>query len=367
MILGEVRSKIEHVSGSLLKPEIAAELLQVFLAKGALATTAIEGNTLTEEDARLLLEGELRLPPSQEYLAREIRNIVDAYNDIKDELIAGVSRPVSPSLLANYNRAILRDLELDDHVVPGEISEHSVVVGRYLAAPREDCKYLLQRLCDWLNGPTFVPPSPDWRLPYAVLKAIAAHLYIAWIHPFGDGNGRTARLLELRILIEAGVPTPSAHLLSNHYNQTRSEYYRQLDLSSRSGEGIVPFFGYALRGFVDGLREQLALIREQQFKDRWEQFVYQSFGGTKSEAEMRQRQLVLELSKAHGPVEKKAVRLMSPELVDMYQGRTGKTLTRDINRLIERGLIHRTPGGYVPAREQLEAFRPVMADPTELF
>lgn len=360
--MGEARSKIEHVTGSLLKPEIASELLQVFLAKGALATTAIEGNTLSEEDARLLLDGELFLPPSQEYLAREVQNIVDAFNDIKNELVAGVARPLSPELLAEYNRAILRGLDLEDHVVPGEISERGVVVGRYLAAPRQDCDYLLERFCDWLNGPDFVPPSAEWRTPYAVLKAIAAHLYIAWIHPYGDGNGRTARLVELRILIEAGVPTPSAHLLSNHYNQTRSEYYRQLDLSSKANQGVVPFFEYALRGFVDGLREQLALIREQQVKDRWEQFIYQSFGGTKSASLMRQRQLALELSKASIPVSRKSMRLLSDELVGMYQGKTGKTLARDINQLLKRGLIREKDGGFVPAREQLEAFRPVVAD-----
>ncbi len=362
MLLGEARSKIEQVTGALLKPETAAELLQVFLAKGALATTAIEGNTLSEEDARLLLDGKLNLPPSQEYLAVEIQNIVAAFNDIKDELVAGVVRPLSPELLSEYNRAILDDLELEDHVVPGEISERGVVVGRYLAAPRADCEYLLGRLCEWLNGPTFEPPSNDWRLPYAILKAIAAHLYLAWIHPYGDGNGRTARLVELRILIEAGVPTPSSHLLSNHYNQTRSEYYRQLDLSSRANEGIVPFFGYALQGFVDGLREQLALIRVQQARDRWEQYIYQEFGGTKSTSLMRQRQLVLELSKAPTAVSKKNMRLLSDELLGMYQGKTGKTLTRDINQLLERGLIRRVPDGYVPARELLEAFRPLTAD-----
>ncbi len=38
---------------------------------------------------------------------------------------------------------------------------------------------------------------------------------MAWIHPFGDGNGRTARLLEFLILARCGmVPLPAAHLLS---------------------------------------------------------------------------------------------------------------------------------------------------------
>jgi hypothetical protein len=64
--------------------------------------------------------------------------------------------------------------------------------------------------------------------------------------------------------MSASIPSPAAHLLSNHYNLTRQEYYRQLDRASQSGGEILPFLGYALEGFVDGLRSQLSLIRVQQ-------------------------------------------------------------------------------------------------------
>src|SRR5919202_5399853 len=136
---------------------------------------------------------------------------------------------------------------------------------------------LLGELCEWLNGPDFTAPTEDWRVPYEIIKAALAHLYLAWVHPFGDGNGRTARLLEFRILLAAGVPSPATHLLSNHYNQTRSEYYRQLARTSESGGDVMPFIVYAVQGFLDGLREQLKTIRQQQFDDRWEQFVYETF------------------------------------------------------------------------------------------
>jgi hypothetical protein len=77
--------------------------------------------------------------------------------------------------------------------------------------------------------------------------------------------------MELQILLKAGVATPAAHLLSNHYNLTRNEYYRQLDHVSRAGQGDpLPFITYAVRGFVDGLRLQLERVSDQQFKDRWE-------------------------------------------------------------------------------------------------
>ena len=44
-----------------------------------------------------------------------------------------------------------------------------------------------------------------------LVRAMMAHLYLAWIHTFGDGNGRTARLLEFLILARSGkVPLPAA-------------------------------------------------------------------------------------------------------------------------------------------------------------
>ncbi len=63
-----------------------------------------------------------------------------------------------------------------------------------------------------------------WEIATGVLKAIVAHLYIAWIHPFGDGNGRTARMVEFKICLSSGIAVPAGHLLSNHYNETREAY-----------------------------------------------------------------------------------------------------------------------------------------------
>mgnify|MGYP003579322344 CR=1 FL=1 len=58
LMLGEISSKVQHLSGVPLRPDVAAELHRIYLAKGALATTAIEGNTLTEEQVRQLIDGE---------------------------------------------------------------------------------------------------------------------------------------------------------------------------------------------------------------------------------------------------------------------------------------------------------------------
>jgi len=364
MLLGEARSRIEHIAGSLLRPESAQELHRVYLAKGVLATTAIEGNTLSEDEARQLVDGTLRLPPSREYLAREMHNVIDAFNEITREVIGSDDSfsALDRATIERYNAMILAGLSVEEGVTPGELRRHSVVVANYRGAPAEDCEYLLDRLCHWLLSDDFRAPSPDWKLPYAILKAILAHLYLAWIHPFGDGNGRTARLVELRLLFEAGVPTPATHLLSNHYNQTRTEYYRHLALASRSPDGVRSFVKYAVVGFVDGLRDQLAAIRAQQLRDRWEQYVYERFGSAKGGAEQRRRRLVLDLAASGSqPVPKHALRRLSPQLAESYAGKTDKTLTRDVNTLVSEGLLRRSAEGYTANREIVEAFRPLVA------
>ncbi len=63
MLLGEAQSKCEHIAGIPLMPSVAEYLHQLYLAKGTQATTAIEGNTLTEEQVLQRFQGKLKLPP----------------------------------------------------------------------------------------------------------------------------------------------------------------------------------------------------------------------------------------------------------------------------------------------------------------
>lgn len=367
-LLGEAKSKAEYVARALVSPEGAEELMRVYLSKGVLATTAIEGNTLSEEEVREILDRTLKLPVSRQYLQREIENVLAAYNLVQEEMLANPRQPHSVERLREYNRLILEGLELGEGVVPGEIREHSVVVGPYRAVPAEDAEYLLERLCEWLNGDDFVAPpgSPELAAPLAIVKAIVAHLYLAWIHPFGDGNGRTARLVELQILLAAGFPAPACQLLSNHYNLTRSEYYRQLALSTQGAGGVASFLGYAARGFVDQLREQLDVIWRGQFEDRWAQHVHQSFGGGRSATDERRLRLVLDVSRAAWsagePVPKRVMRTLTPDLAAAYATKTEKTLTRDLNAVAQLGLLRMEGGGWESVDEAIQGMRPAAVD-----
>jgi Fic family protein len=260
--------------------------------------------------------------------------------------------------VSGFNRQVLEKLTPDEGVVPGRVRTHSVVVGTvYRGAPAEDCSFLLERLCGWLAGEDFTAPE-GMEVVYAIIKAVVAHLYLAWIHPFGDGNGRTARLVEFQILLSAGVPTPAAHLLSNHYNQTRAEYYRQLNRASKSGGEVVPFIEYAARGLVDGLREQLRVIREQQWDVAWRSFVHERFRDETGANAKRQRDLVLELSAAREPVAVGKITELTPRLAKAYAGISSKTLQRDLAAVEELGLVERKSDGVRAKRELILAFLP---------
>lgn len=356
LLLGEVRSKCEHLASAPILPETAAELHRVYLAKGAAATTAIEGNTLTEEEVRRRLEGQLELPPSMEYLGREIDNFVAAVIAARVEVETAGFR-LRPEFIRDANRRILADLRLAEGVVPGEFRAHSVTVGRYLGAPAREVEYLGDRLCEWLNELVLTPDPSRMRQPSViagVIKGVLAHLYLAWVHPFGDGNGRTARFVEYSLLVSAGVPSTAAHLLSNHYNQTRAEYYRQLDAASRSGGDVGPFLSYAVTGFVDQLTLQLGRLHEQHRLLVWRTHVDDCFPGKRSGGDERQRALVLALTERGAAVALADVPNLGAEVTRAYATRTSKTLTRDLQRLEQLGLVERSSLG-VRARTEIVA------------
>jgi Fic family protein len=358
-LLGEATSKCQHVAGTALKPAISQMLNSVYLTKGAHGTTSIEGNTLSEEEVRKVVEGELALPPSQEYRQKEIQNFIDAANLIVGKVERAEPLDLTVEWLSELNAILLDDLPLRDEVKPGVIRDHDVGVRLYKGPHHVEVEHLLNRLCTWLEGPDFeTDGSPDLQFTRAFSRACLSHLYLAWIHPFGDGNGRLARLIEFQMLLEGGVPLPSAHLLSDFYNLTRDKYYIELDHTEVPPYGVEPFFDYALEGFVDELRQQIGQIREQQLDVTWENYVHDRFRGEDTPAKVRQRHLVMDL-----PVDEWTSRRdipgLTPRLAAAYAGKGSKTITRDLNALAKKGLIVRDGARIRPRREQVLAFLPL--------
>jgi Fic family protein len=247
-------------------------------------------------------------------------------------------------------------LPLSEGVIPGSIRNYSVAIANYRGVPAEDCEYLLEKYCHWLNDQ--FPLQGENKFAVCIVKAILTHVYFVWIHPYGDGNGRTARLIEFQILLSGGLPPVAAHLLSNHYNATRTEYYRYLDMSSKSKEYLVSFIKYALQGLVDGLREEIDSIQKQQVEVHWINHIYNTFQGKKSSTDERKRDLLLELSKSHkNQFDFSEIRHLSPKIAEMYAGISDLTLKRDLLDLADMKLVIRLKNKYTCNYSILKIYR----------
>lgn len=358
--LGEARSKCDHLAGTALNPDVAREMWRVTMLKGAVATTAIEGNTISFEEAERFSRGQ-NMPESRQYQQREIENVLKALGEISDQIKRGEDIKLTPELIRSFNLKVLDGTLLRDGVTPGKVRQGSVGVGNYRGAPAEDCELLLQKLCDWLNSDGFKHERPEEFFAMTLFAAIVAHVYIAWIHPFDDGNGRTARLIEFLILAKSGkVPVLAAALMSDHYNLTRDRYYIELDKSSRLKD-LSGFANYAIEGFVDGIRAQITKVREQQLRVAWINYVHERMDRQAvSKATARQRRLVLAMG--DGPHHRDDLTTLTEKVKNDYREVGARTLGRDLNLLKKELLVSQvTDGKWIANCFLVEAFMPIIA------
>ncbi|MFA5203399.1 MAG: Fic family protein [Lentisphaeria bacterium] len=356
-LLGKCAAMAEAIGTLPLAPEKRKELMRVALIKGAQATTAIEGNSLSDEQVAKVADG-IQLSPSMRYQEVEVRNVIDALNTVLRELCQGGDAPViTPDLILNFHRAVGKDLGEHLDAAPGRFRERGVQVGGYLA-PKHPCvKPLVEALCEWLRREfSYDGGRHDFRL--AMVEAVVTHLYIAWIHPFSDGNGRTARLLEFYILTRCGLPDLAAHILSNHYNLTRPEYYRQIGQATANGGNLSAFLRYAVTGLHDGMRDVLSVIERHQLDTCWRNHVYARLDEERGRLDKARRKrlvavaLQLELLKDYGADE---LLQTVPGVAAAYVGKSLRTFHRDLEDL-ERLTILRRQNGKLGAN--LDAIMP---------
>jgi Fic family protein len=255
--------------------------------------------------------------------------------------------------------------DLGEHFqgIPGKFraSGHNVVVGTYRPPPGEDVAPLMLRFCEWMKE-TFRYKEGKQSFPEQVLQAIVAHVYLAMIHPFGDGNGRTARLIEFYILLRAGLPDIASHILSNHYNDTRQEYYRQLDLCVRERD-LSGFIKYAVLGFRDGLRGVLDFVQKNLLEMSWHKFIYDVLDSKKATGKSRaivkrRRTLALcfPVDKWHTPDD---LVVSSGVLAKEYARLSSATLMRDLAELERLELIVKDKDKYKGNIEIMRGYMPM--------
>ncbi|KAK6030821.1 Fic family protein [Ostertagia ostertagi] len=114
----------------------------------------------------------------------------------------------------------------------GRIRTTQVFVGRFTPVAPEYVKDQLDELVDWLRDPGTLEMSP-------IERAAIAHYKLVVVHPFIDGNGRTARLLLNLILMRAGFPPVILPV------ESRAEYYATLHTANLGD--LRPFVRYVAR------------------------------------------------------------------------------------------------------------------------
>lgn len=346
IMLGQCEAYIKAMNNTPIMPAFYEELMTMALRKGAQATTAIEGNTLSDEEISQLQRGE-KLPPSKEYQQIEVKNILEAFNNLLQETVYEKKEQlISKDLLLRFHRMVGQGLGEHFSAIPGQFRNSDVIVGPYRAPDYRDVESLIDQYCNWLRD-EFKYSRGDQHFSDVIVQAIVAHVYLEWIHPFGNGNGRTGRLVEFYILSRSGNPDISLHVLSNHYNNTRPEYYRQLE-KAFNNRSLTAFIEYALTGYRDGLQLILEKIQSSQILITWQKYVYDTFGDIEikqKESFKRRRSLGLEI-----PIDRKfsfeEIPELSIKLARLYSGISSKTLERDIDELLKNNIMLYSEGKY---------------------
>lgn len=191
-------------------PEVQAELQRSFLPERISDTLNIEGVRVNPRLTRAVLDG-LAISETDRYSEQEILN-VSAANDLIESEAKDLA-PLSPQLLRELHRRI------EDKLIKeaGSFREQDVEITGASHTPPQwaDVPDLVREVCNQLEQ-----ASPQ---VHSLLTAVWAHATIAKIHPFADGNGRTARMAQDFLLLRAGLLPVGVPI------NRRSEYYDALE------------------------------------------------------------------------------------------------------------------------------------------
>jgi Fic family protein len=183
-----------------LPDALVANLTQWFTVELTYTSNALEGNTLTRSETAAVVEKGLTIAgkPLRDHL--EAINYVHALNFVND-LIDKQRSDITANTLLDIHRIILKAID-DAHA--GVWRTVAVRIAGSLLEPPAPLRVpdLMREFISWLHAVNEQP----------VLVAAQAHKRLVDIHPFVDGNGRTARLLMNVLLVQEGYPPAIIHV-----------------------------------------------------------------------------------------------------------------------------------------------------------
>ncbi|MBL4935540.1 Fic family protein [Clostridium sp. YIM B02515] len=174
-------------------------------------SNAIEGNTLTLMETKVVLEGiTIGGKTLREHL--EVINHRDAILYVEE--IVKNNEPFSEWQIKNIHRLVLKGIN-DEYA--GAYRDQQVIIAGAKHIPPEPflIKEQMENLIKWYEG--------EGAKLHPILRAAMLHVIFVGIHPFIDGNGRTSRLLLNLELMKNGYPPMVIR------NENRIKYYNALD------------------------------------------------------------------------------------------------------------------------------------------
>ncbi len=230
-------------------------------ARLAHSSTAIEGNPLTLPDVQAMARGE------------EIGASAQAQNEVLNYLAVLRwiwSRKAQESLikepdLLRLHRMVTRKTLQEEHTGNYKTQLNRVVDGRghliYTPPAPEQARPLTQALLAWVN-------CAETRTLHPILVGAIAHHRLVSLHPFADGNGRTARALGTWLLYTRGFDTHHLFALDEFFWADRPLYYQKIQQARDLDDDLSFWLEYVAQGVVETLRRTKDRIASLQVSAR---------------------------------------------------------------------------------------------------
>jgi len=254
--LTEIAVSRDIIERAKLVPKWELSLRKDALIHAAHSSTHIEGNQLTLEEVSQLALG--REVSAMRRDKQEVLNYLKVLSHLEKYL---TKNAFSAALLLKVHKDLVKQA-LTNSAGEGTFRNRAVVIGHrdeegktvvtFRPPPASAVPDLVQSFISWLN-------HPQTEQIHAVLTAGIAHYELVRIHPFIDGNGRTARVLATLILFARGFDTRRFFALDDYYDSDHIAYYDALKSVNPKTQDLT----YLLEYFGEGVAFTVGRVREK--------------------------------------------------------------------------------------------------------
>jgi Fic family protein len=271
--LADAKATIKALQTIPYQKQWVDRLQAVELKREVAGTSRIEGADFTERE----LDEAMRDEPG-DLITRSQRQAHAAVRTYRWIAELPDDRPIDAALIRGIHGRIVSGAD-DDHCPPGTLrtADQNVTFGspRHRGAEGgQEVATAFEKLVAAMQG--------EFRDHDPIVQAMAAHYHIAAMHPFLDGNGRTARALEALMLQRAGLRHTAFIAMSNYYYDEKHGYLAALAETRSRDYDLTPFLNFALRGVAVQGGRMLAEIRVEMQKELFRNRMYDLFGRLKT-------------------------------------------------------------------------------------